>query len=191
MIEKWNILKNKEKEYPSNTRLYEAPDNFQSLFLSFDKYTYQPLQFAHSQRRYSILVEKLKEKTDFFLYLGSTAYEHYFEYMITSLLIDLEAYFKCNSFCVSDAIYSSNSELSVMRKNIGLACYRETNFFNHSCVPNAAYGFENGDTVATYSLRKIRAGEQVLIYANIYRLILSGIWLFNYIFLELKLMNRI
>lgn len=145
------------------------PQNFQTLFLTFDKHTYMPHQFAQSQSRYRKLVEELKNKTDFFKHMGSDTSRHYFEYLVTSLLIDLEAYFKCNSFCVSDTILAEDgdsSNVAMLRKNVGLACYREANFFNHSCVPNAAYSFENGDIVSVYSLRKIRSGEQVNILTN-------------------------
>lgn len=136
------------------------PDDFQALFLSYDKYVREPLQLVRSQNRYSKLVQLLKNHTDFFMYAGNNAYQPYFDYTIANLLVDIEACFKCNSFCVSDSVHS-NSQLTIVRKNIGLACYRKTNFFNHSCVPNVAYCFENGDTVATYSLRSIQAGEQV------------------------------
>ena len=131
-----------------------------TLFLSYDKYSREPLQQVRRQNRYSKLVQMLKNKTDFFTSSGKSSYEPYFDFTITNLLVDLEACLKCNSFCVADAVYSNN-KLTVMRKNIGLACYRKTNFFNHSCVPNVAYCFENGDTVAAYSLRNIQAGEQV------------------------------
>lgn len=161
LIEQWKEWKDREKSYTSTTELYTVPSDFRALFLSFDKYSYLPLQFAHSQIRYSALVNKLKEKTDFFSYLPPVSNDHYFEYLVTNLLTDLEAYFKCNSFCVSDTVYGSEETTTFIRKNIGLACYRESNFFNHSCVPNAAYSFENGDTIAVYSLRKIRPGEQV------------------------------
>lgn len=157
----WKEWKDGEKSYPSDTELYTVPSNFQTLFLSFDKYSYMPLQFAHSRIRYTALVRKLKEKTDFFSYSSAASIDHYFEYLVTNLLIDLEAYFKCNSYCVSDTVYTREQVAACNRKNIGLACYRESNFFNHSCVPNAAYSFENGDTIAVYSLRKIRPGEQV------------------------------
>lgn len=157
----WQECPDREKSCTSNTQLYTVPSNFLSLFLSFDKYSYVPLQFAQSRIRYTALVHKLREKTDFFSHLPPVFNDRYFEYLVTNLLVDLEAYFKCNSFCVSDMIYPSREVAAGNRKNIGLACYRESNFFNHSCVPNAAYSFENGDTIAVYSLRKIRPGEQV------------------------------
>ncbi len=162
LIEKWRELKDKEKCDTTETQFYVIPRNFQTLFLSFNKYTYMPQQFAHSQTRYRQLVEKLREKTDFFAHVSQEANDQYFEYLVTSLLIDLEAYFKCNSFCVSDTVCGNEEDdVTVLRKNVGLACYRESNFFNHSCVPNAAYSFENGDTVCVYSLRRIRPEEQV------------------------------
>ncbi|XKL65210.1 hypothetical protein PGB90_005296 [Kerria lacca] len=169
LIEKWRKTKDEEKNYTLDNNIYVMPRNFQTLFLSFDKYAYMPLQFAHSQSRYTQLVEKLKEKTDFFSHLSTDVNDHYFQYLVTSLLIDLEAYFKCNSFCISDIMRSNDDSVAVIRKNVGLACFREANFFNHSCVPNAAYCFENGDTISIYSLQKIRPGEQIFIcYLNTY-----------------------
>lgn len=161
--------------------MYQVPKNYQTLFLSFDKYDYTPVQFAYSQTRYSGLVDKLKEKTEFFSYHSGSSSAHYFQYLVTNLLIDLEAYSKCNSFCVSDTVYytgngnglgggggggGEKTPPTVTRKNVGLACYRESNLFNHSCIPNAAYCFENGDTISAYSLRRIRAGEQVSIWGE-------------------------
>ena len=159
-VDKWKEWKCKDRAYPNKTRAYDLPDDLPSLFLSYDKYVRESLQQVRSQSRYSKLVHMLRNRTDFFTRAGSNAYEAYFDYTITNLLVDLEACLKCNSFCVSDSV-RSNNKLTITRKNIGLACYRKTNFYNHSCVPNVAYCFENGDTVATYSLRNIQAGEQV------------------------------
>lgn len=162
LIEMWQAWRDGEKSFASNTQLYTVPSNYISLFLSFDKYSYRPLQFAQSRIRYSALVHKLREKTDFFSHSPLIFDDCCFEYLVTNLFVDLEAFFRCNSFCVSDLIYPSKEVSAGNRKNIGLACYRKSNFFNHSCVPNAAYSFENGDTIAVYSLRKIRPGEQVI-----------------------------
>jgi len=159
-VDKWKEWKNKDRSFTTKTKISDLHEDFQTLFLSYDRYVREPLQQIRSQTRYSKLVQMLKNKTDLFSCTGSNAYKPYFDYTITNLLVDLEACLKCNSFCVSDSV-PSNNKLTITRKNIGLACYRKTNFYNHSCVPNVAYCFESGDTVATYSLRNIQAGEQV------------------------------
>jgi len=52
-------------------------------------------------------------------------------------------------------------------KPCSASLYMYTNFFNHSCVPNATKTFRGGDTIVIRAISKINEGDQITIsYTN-------------------------